>query len=139
MTHVRRPLIVTACVALSLAGCSNSSGAVVTVGDTTVLVAEPADDGMDALLSGTVQVVGGCLGINAYVVVWPNGTEVGVDDPTTVDVPGHGTLNLGDEAKMGGGLVYEPSDGSEPADYKVAGITVHASCAKHGIWLASPR
>jgi hypothetical protein len=137
--RVRVGLIVTVIAGLLLAACGNGSGEVVAVGDTTLLVGESTDGGMDSALSGSVVVLDGCLGIRSYVVVWPNGTDVGEEDPVRIDVPGYGTLQVGDDARIGGGLVYEPSERSEPADHEVAGITVPGECAKHGIWLAAPR
>lgn len=107
------------------------------VGDVTVLVSEPLEAGMDALGGGRVEVVGGCLGADGSVIVWPPGTEVIEDDPLRVDVPGSGTIGLGDDVELGGGYVLEhSSDEVEPGPYEVAGITVPAECAEHDVFLA---
>jgi hypothetical protein len=135
---VRKGLIIAVSGALVVAACGNGSGEVVAVRDTQVLVGEPADGGMDAVLTGSVEVLDGCLGVRTFVVVWPNGTEVSEDVPVRVDVPGYGSIDLGDDVRIGGGLVYEPSKTSESGDHEVAGVTVPAACAKHGIWLAAP-
>lgn len=68
---------------------------------------------MDALLEGTLAVVDGCWGITdaiTYrdtVVVWPHGTEVTSDDPTTIDIPGVGEIAVGDEVWVDGGRAQQ--------------------------------
>jgi hypothetical protein len=125
---------ITLAVLLPLSACG---GQVISAGGVNVLVAERADAGMDALGGGTLEVVGGCLGASGSVIVWPHGTEVGQDDPLTIDVPGYGRFTLGDEVQVGGGYVLEhSSDNVEPGGYPVAGFTVPAECAKHDIFLA---
>ena len=55
---------------------------------------------MEALGGGRLEVVGGCLGTNGYVIVWPHGTEVVEDDPLTIAVPRTGTYALGDDVDL---------------------------------------
>ncbi|MCF6509108.1 hypothetical protein E9549_17115 [Blastococcus sp. MG754426] len=103
----------------------------------TVLVSEQTGSGMDALGGGRLEVVGGCLGAGGSVIVWPHGTEVVDEDPITVDVPGYGTYDLGDEVEVAGGFVLEHSSQDEPpGSFDVAGVTVPAGCAEHDVFLA---
>ena len=102
-----------------------------------MLVSERTGDAMDAQGGGRLEIVGGCLGANGVVIVWPHGTEVVGDDPLTVDIPDYGTFTVGDEVLVGGGFVVEhSSDDIEAGPYEVAGVTVPAACAKHDIFLA---
>ncbi|WP_456600600.1 hypothetical protein [Blastococcus sp. SYSU DS0616] len=127
-------LLAVLAVTLALGGCG---GEVVRAGGATVLVAERAEAGMDALGGGRLEVVGGCLGASGYVIVWPHGTEVVEDDPLTVSIPGHGTAALGDRVEVSGGFVLEHSSGTvEPGPHEVAGVTVPAECAEHDVFLA---
>ncbi|MGY2003512.1 hypothetical protein ACI79S_11490 [Blastococcus sp. SYSU DS1024] len=127
-------LLAVLAVTVALGGCA---GEVIRTGDVTVLVAERAEAGMDALGSGRLEVVGGCLGANGYVIVWPSGTEVVEDEPLTVSIPGHGTAALGDHVEVSGGFVLEHSSGTvEPGPHEVAGVTVPAECAEHDVFLA---
>ena len=122
---------------LVLAGCG---GEVVTAAGTTVLVGERSTSGMDALGGGTLEVVGGCLGADGYVIVWPHGTEVVDEEPLTVDVPDVGRVSLGEELQVGGGFVLEHSDSAtprSPGPYRAGGITVPAECAAYDVFLAS--
>ena len=92
---------------------------------------------MDALGGGNLEVVGGCLGANGSVIVWPHGTEVVQKNPLTIEIPDYGTFALRDEVQVAGGYVLEhSSDHVEPRDHQVAGVTVPAECAKHDIFLA---
>ena len=118
-----------------LAACG--AGEVIPAGDVTVLVSERTGGGMDALGGGRLEVVGGCLGAGGYVIVWPHGTEVVDDHPLTIEVPGHGTYDLGDEVEVGGGFVLEHSSRDrELGPFDVAGVTVPAGCAAHDVFLA---
>lgn len=118
------------------AGCG---GRVVTAGDVTVLVSARTGAGMDALGAGRLSVVGGCLGLGGFVVVWPAGTEVVEEDPLLVEVPDVGRVGLGDRVQVGGGFVVEHSDSDEagePGPLEVGGVTVPASCARRDVFLA---
>ena len=127
-------LLAVLAVTAALGGCG---GEVIRAGDATVLVAERAEAGMDALGGGRLEVVGGCLGADGYVIVWPYGTEVVADDPLTVSIPGHGTAALGDHVEVSGGFVLEHTSGRvEPGPLEVAGVTVPAECAEHDVFLA---
>lgn len=123
--------IVIALVGASLSACGGAEA--IDAGDATVLVSERRGDAMDALLEGTLAVVDGCLGITGadyhdMVVVWPHGTKVVSDDPATIDIPGIGTVAVGEGVSIGGGV--DRSDGS------VGGATVPAYCDEGEIWLA---
>lgn len=100
-----------------------------------MLVSERARGGMDALGGGTIEIVGGCLGASGEVIVWPHGTKVVDDDPLTIDIPDKGEHQVGDEIRLGGGMVFEQSEG-EAAPSKVAGVDVPSECAKHDIFLS---
>ena len=120
-----------------LAGCG---GEVVSAAGTTVLVGERSTSGMDALGGGTLEVVGGCLGADGYVIVWPYGTAVVDEDPLTVDVPDLGRVVIGEEFRVGGGFVLDHSDATtprSPGPYQAGGITVPAECAAYDVFLAS--
>ena len=120
-------------VVASLSACGGAQA--IDGGDATVLVAERTRGGMDALLEGTLAVVDGCLGITdgtTYadtVVVWPHGTEVTSDDPTTIDLPGVGEVAVGDEVSVGGGVDRNNTG-------RVGGLTVPSYCDSGEIWLA---
>ncbi|MFW6772931.1 hypothetical protein ACOACO_01510 [Nocardioides sp. CPCC 205120] len=111
-TRVRRRLLLALALVVALAaayGAWRVTGAPRTLdgGDgTTVVVGARVFGGSDALASGPLTVVGGCLGIGHQVVVWPHGTEVVGTDPLVVDVPGVGELSLGDDVAVGGGTVH---------------------------------
>lgn len=122
--------------ALAVASLSACGGArAIDGGDATVLVAERPSGGMDALLEGTLAVIDGCLGISdgtTYVdtvVVWPHGTEVTSDDPTTIDLPGVGKIAVGEEVSVSGGV-----DRSNTG--RVGGLPVPSYCDSDQIWLA---
>ena len=113
-------------------------GEVISGGEVTVLVSEPADGGMDALGGGRLEVVGGCLGASGVVMIWPHGTKVVTEEPLTIDIPSHGTFALGDDVQVVGGLVLEHSFADvEPGTYRAGGVDVPAECAKHDIWVAN--
>lgn len=121
---------------LLLAGCG---GRVLSAGEVSVLVGARADSGMEALASGGLAVVGGCLGLEDFVVVWPHGTDVVEADPLRVEVPGVGTVGLGDRVELGGGFVVEhPGDApaQHPEPLTVGGADVPRSCARHDVFLA---
>ena len=102
-----------------------------------MLVSERTGDAMDALGGGKLEVVGGCLGADGNVIVWPHGTEVVEENPLTIRIPDNGEFALGDKVQVGGGFVREHSSETvEPGPYEVAGVTVPAECAEHDIFLA---
>jgi hypothetical protein len=118
-----------------VAGCG---GRVVTAGDVTLLVSARTGAGMDALGSGPLSVVGGCLGLGDFVVVWPAGTDVVDDDPLLVEVPEAGRVGRGDPVEVAGGFVieHEPRAKRDADPVEVGGVTVPASCARHDVFLA---
>lgn len=110
-----------------------------TAGDVTVLVSARTGTGMDALGSGPLSVVGGCLGLGEFVVVWPPGTDVVDEDPLRLDLPDVGTVGLGDPVQVAGGFVVEHAEGDEtrePGPAEVGGVTVPRRCAAHDVFLA---
>ncbi len=130
------PALTALCACAALVGCASGSGQVLDAGGTTVLVGERTDSGDDALLSGRLTDVGGCLGVGETVVVWPAGTSVTTDGPATVHVPGRPSAALGDQMEVGGGVALEP--GEQPRDNEVAGVVVPTACAEKGVWVAAP-
>jgi hypothetical protein len=143
----RRSVVVLATCTVLLASCGGDAQTITSDG-VTVLVSARVDGGMAALLPGTVGVVGGCLGVDDVVVVWPHGTEVVDEDPLTVDVPGSGGVGLGDEVALGGGHVLEHIPDDAPAEawvgrtfdpdkpFRTGGVTVPRPCLEHGVFLA---
>lgn len=106
--------------------------------DPRVLVGEKMKYGMTALGGGKVEFVGGCLGMGGDVVVWPHGTRVMDRDPLTLEVPGNGRVQIGQNVRLGGGFVVEHDEPGEVPDPLVVGsVTVPKSCAKHNVFLAS--
>lgn len=130
--HIR--LVAGPIICLGLTGCT---GKVIVAGEVSVLVSERATSGMDALGGGQLEVVGGCLGADGTVIVWPHGTTVVNEDPLTIDIPDNGAFTLGDQVQVGGGYVLEHSSGERAADpFEVAGVTVPSACAEHDVFLA---
>ena len=66
-------------------------------------MSERVNFGMDAVLGGSLEVLGGCLGVGGVVVVWPHGTDVVDEDPVTIEIPGMGRYTVGDQVEIGGG------------------------------------
>lgn len=93
----------------TLTACGGGEGSVGKAGSTYVLVG--AEHGGDTVagvgVGGRVTVVGGCLGIDSGVVIWPYGTKVVGDSPLVIDVPGLGHVSPGD-AIQGGGEQWGP-------------------------------
>ncbi|GAA1478108.1 hypothetical protein GCM10009623_25540 [Nocardioides aestuarii] len=113
--------------------------AVVDTPEATVLVSERTGYGMEAAIPGVIEVVGGCLGVNGQVVVWPHGTDVVDDDPLTLDLPGHGQVSLGHEVMLGGGFVHEPPQDEPRDDLVVGGAPVPEPCTHHPVALTHDR
>ncbi|TCI98846.1 hypothetical protein [Aeromicrobium sp. IC_218] len=104
-----------------------------------LLVDEPTTASMNALGGGRIEVVGGCLGADGGVIVWPHGTRFVGDDPLTVEVPGHGRFALGDRISLGGGWIVEHVGGTVPdAPWTFRGQRVPDSCLAHDVFLAGP-
>jgi len=134
-TILRAVPVVALVVGGLLGGCG---GKELTAGDTTVLVSEFARSGSDALGGGRLEIVGGCLGADGTVIVWPYGTRVVSGRPLTISIPDKGTFALGDDVEVGGGYVLEHTSTTvEPGPYEVGGVTVPAACAEHDIFLAN--
>ena len=102
----------------------------------TVLIGAAADNAGSALLSGELANVGGCLGVADTVVVWPHGTKVASLNPLTLEIPGKGTVTLGDDVDMGGGVALDQYPVTQNVgDFDVAGVTVPARCTGHNVWV----
>ncbi len=116
---------------------ASRDGRIISVGDVTVLVSEWVAEGMASKGGGRLEVVGGCLGANGSVIVWPHGTAVIQEQPLTISIPENGTFTLGDEVEIGGGYVLEHSSRQiEPGDFPVGDIKVPEECAKHDVFWA---
>ncbi|GAA4118844.1 hypothetical protein GCM10022415_18260 [Knoellia locipacati] len=117
-----------------IAGCT--SGQRVEADGLIVLIAEPANSGDAALLSGKLTDVGGCVGIENYAVVWPHGTRVSGEGALSLTVPGQPKVALGDQVHVGGGVLFEAEE--RRAVYSIAGVSIPASCVSAGVWMSSP-
>lgn len=105
-----------------------------------MLVAGYQSGGSDAIGGGTLEVVGGCLGADGDVYVFPQGTELVDEEPLTIDIPGVGEVSLGESFDVGGGFAVEHgSDDVESGPIEIGRVTVPAECAKHDIFLSAPR
>ncbi len=73
--------------------------------------ASGSGDGMDAVVSGVLEIEGECLYAardeigERYPVLWPSGTRWDADAQTVV-TPAGATLVAGDEVDGGGGYLY---------------------------------
>jgi hypothetical protein len=88
------------CSALTACGDDeDDEGKVLPSGARYVLVGQNLDDENIAGFGygGTVQIVGGCLGISGRTVFWPHGTTINSDNPLEIDAPGLGRVAEGDE------------------------------------------
>lgn len=135
---LRGHLLAPGVLLLLLAACTSaiSGGSVLTAGTTSVFVGAPADNGADALLSGPLAVVSGCLGVGDHVVVWPHGTVLVASRPVTIRIPHFGTFAVGDQVAIGGASSPETAAGHPPGTaFDAAGVTVPASCARHDVWV----
>jgi hypothetical protein len=121
---------------VALGGCGGGpEGEVLVSGDVSVMVSEPRDEGMMALLRGRLEVVDGCLGVAGLPVVWPHGTQVVAAEPLTVDVPGEGETTVGDQVEIGGGTLER--EGDEP--FEPGDVTVPEQCDAGRAFLAWAR
>jgi hypothetical protein len=84
-------------------GCG-ADGEVLEGGDSLVLVGgDPNADMAGVGFGGTVTMVGRCLGVDNWTVIWPKGTTVVSTSPLSIRVPGQGLIRVGD--RLGGGAV----------------------------------
>lgn len=118
-------------VGVLLAGCSGGEAKELRAGEIRILVGERTNSGHNAMLSGALADVSGCLGVDEFAVVWPHGTEVVSQDPLVVDVPGSGRVELGDPVELGGGMVAE---GPQTEPVSVGDLVVPDACAEHGVF-----
>lgn len=107
---------------LTLTGCGGSDTVGVQVhAGTTALIASSSDSAMDAEVRGVIQVgADGCLGVvsegttQPVPLIWPEGSTL-TEAGDAVDVPGLGTVRVGQTISGGGGEVTNPT-GSRYAD-----------------------
>lgn len=116
-----------------LAGCGGGEPKELQVGEIRILVGGRTSSGNDAMLSGALADVSGCLGVDDVAVVWPHGTEVVSEDPLAVDVPGWGRVELGDPVELGGGMIAEGPQ-TEPVTHR--DLVVPEACTEHGVFNA---
>ncbi|GAB3270924.1 Kelch repeat-containing protein [Microbacterium lacusdiani] len=111
-----RFLAAAACVlAVALvSGCASGPGSGVQRAGASIMMAAPSKPamGMDAIITGTLtRLDGGCLGLTVgereTPLQFPFGSIL-ADDGESVDVPGHGTVRIGDLILGGGGWVPIP-------------------------------
>lgn len=105
--------------------------------DTLVLVDQKTDGGLDALGSGRLADVGGCLGwapsdgsTVGTVVIWPHGTNIETPDPLRVRIDGT-VYELGDTVQIAGGNVGPLKTTSYFYDQ------VPEACRAADVWLAN--
>lgn len=117
---------------------TSCAGRAIETDEATVLVGERSGGGDDALWSGPLEVVGGCLGVRGAVVVFPHGTEVIDEDPLRVDIPGDPEAALGDNVSLGGGFVIEHSEGERAASgpIRAGGVEIPAACAAYDVFVS---
>lgn len=119
-TILRSTALAGALVALS--GCGGADTLDVQLRDgTTALVSTSTQAGSDAEVRGVIQVgAGGCLGLlseettHPIPLIWPEGSKL-TEAGDAVDVPGLGTVRVGQTISGGGGEVTNPS-GNRYAD-----------------------
>ncbi len=105
-------------------------------GDTLVLVGDDAQGGLDAVITGQLVDVGGCLGLapgggaDDVVVIWPHGTNIETPEPLRVRIEGT-VRELGDTVTIGGGGV----DGLKPSSYFYDQVS--EPCRTSKVWLAN--
>lgn len=94
-----------------LAGCS-AGGALVTATNASSHVLMSDARHVEAVpgssVDGTLTIVGSCFGLNtstgSFAAVFPQGSGV-IEDTDQVEIPGWGTLGLGDHYQGGGGIL----------------------------------
>jgi hypothetical protein len=94
--------LLTVVVAVCATSCRDSANFVMTDG-TYVLLAQPGDGGDAAEISGTVTLIGSCLGIDDAIAIWPAETTIVDADPFTIEVPDVGEVSVGDTVDGAGG------------------------------------
>lgn len=104
---------------LGLAGCGPSATPAEQRAGDSILLAAPEDPGgsMDALIQGTLtRSDEGCLTVETshgtFVLQFPFGSRL-ADDGESVEVPGAGTLRLGDDVDGVGGYIDVPDTPEE--------------------------
>lgn len=114
---------------LDLPANPDASGVIAVAGDdgagAFVLVASESN-AEEALVSGAVKVVDGCLGVGDSVVLWPPGTLVTSEYPLTVGIPGFGVATVGDMLAVSGGF-HTPSIDTAGRE-TVRGTSVPSAC-----------
>ncbi|GIG29862.1 hypothetical protein [Cellulomonas marina] len=102
--------------AAAVAGCTGGTTAWAVDGP-LVVSAGSSEDGMTAIVSGTVAYDGTCLTLDGYPVVWPEGTRWDADAEAVV-LSGGARAAVGDAVEGGGGYLQVVSmlpEGTDPA------------------------
>jgi hypothetical protein len=140
--RIRALVVLTMIVAGSLlSGCGDHDGHVLRSGSAFVLVgaSDEARRLPHSTITGRVSIVGGCLGINGSAVdgatvIWPHGTKITAEDPLTIDVPGLGSLRVGDGVDGSGDQFVNHRPGQEYVDYLPQGIDrVPTGCRRNQV------
>jgi len=124
-----------------LSGCGDQDGRVLRSGGSFVLVGAYGETPRlpHATITGTVSIVGDCLGINGSAVdgatvIWPHGTKITAEDPLTIDVPGLGSLRIGDPVDGSGDQFVNHRPGQVYLDYLPKGIDrVPTGCRRNQV------
>jgi hypothetical protein len=140
--RLRTLLVLTMIVAGSLlSGCGDRDGGVLRSKGSFVLVGASGEPRKlpHATITGRVSIVGDCLGINGSAVdgatvIWPHGTTITADDPLTIEVPGLGSLRVGDGVDGSGDQFVNHRPGQEYVDYLPKGIDrVPTGCRRNQV------
>jgi hypothetical protein len=117
----------TLCFSTMASGCSNSQ-TVTTADGVAVVIGSSSGESMDAVATGQLGRIDGCLGISSsggdLVVIWPHGTKVDARDQLTIRMPGGIEITEGDSVSVAGGGVETPSD-------------LPKACSSASVWLAN--
>ncbi|KAA1416780.1 hypothetical protein F0U44_16420 [Nocardioides humilatus] len=136
----RSPWLIGATIVVALVvvlGLRSCQGQVIEVDGVTVLVGEYDGGASDIRAGGVLEVVGGCLGAEGRVYVFPHGTEVVDEDPLTIDIPEWGEVAVGEEFHVAmGSAEGREADGASPGSFEIAGVDVPADCAAYDVFVA---
>jgi hypothetical protein len=120
--------------AATAVGCSSAPQELSTESGATVLIAASSDGGMDAIASGTIAMVGPCLGARTggglRVVVWPSDTSTTGD---TVEAGGR-RVALGETFAGAGGYLTPPYPDAFP---EIPEECLDAASSDEVIWVQS--
>ena len=132
---MRWSLPVVAVGSLLLSSCSMfDRGSVIEQDGLVVLVGPKVLDEAGVGFAGSVEVVNGCVGLRqgdeAWVLIWPKGTELVSSDPVVLDVPNVGTVEEGAQLS-GGGAEYD-------SEHPMSGVDVPSECQDNPVYSFTP-